>query len=272
MMQSFSSRIIRISQRLLEKLGIRIIRCSEYYWYKDQLGEFTSFKRWARAGEFPTLQDWVFTNFESSNAQIQQDLIASFLFPEPGNYFVEFGATDGVSLSNTCLLEAKFGWTGLLSEPGLKWQEDLVKNRKCAIDFRAVAGVSGEKRFFIEAFEGEYSTLADFSNIGTHTHVRDSGIEYLVETVSLNDLLEEHKAPKDIQMMSIDTEGSELEILSKFDFDKHRIAFFVIEHNYTQNEKQIDELLMKNGYFRFLREVSEFDAWYIHTSKSALLR
>lgn len=271
MKHSFLSNLTKFCQTLLEKFGIRAIRASEYYSYKFQLGELSSYKRWTKAGEFPNLQSWVFSNFDESYAQIQQDLIARFLFPNEENFFVEFGATNGVDLSNTYLLEKKYGWNGLLAEPGLKWQNDLRANRKSKIDFRAVAGLSGEKRLFVEALEGEYSTLTDFSSSGNHTHVREGGITYLVETVSLYDLLKDHKSPIEIQMVTIDTEGSELEILSEFDFSKYRIAFFAIEHNFSPNEKLIDELLEKNGYIRFLHEVSEFDAWYIHGSKASLL-
>jgi hypothetical protein len=53
-----------------------------------------------------------------SNAQIFQDYWAVFeCRGKRGGYFVEFGAVDGLELSNTLLLERRFGRSRLLAEP-----------------------------------------------------------------------------------------------------------------------------------------------------------
>jgi FkbM family methyltransferase len=224
------------------------------------------------ATEYPLMQSFVLANLSESYAQLQQDLIARFLFPGKGHYFVEFGATNGKDLSNSLLLEKRFGWIGLLAEPGRSWHADLRRNRSGVIDTRAVARKSGESRLFLEAKQGEYSTFADFSSLGSHSHVRANGRSYPVTTVSLNDLLWENAVPTEIQLISIDTEGSEFEILSSFDFSKHSVALLFIEHNYSETESKIDDLLELNGYKRFLKEVSEFDGWYLHNSFTHLLK
>src|ERR1017187_1984592 len=51
-----------------------------------------------------------------SKSQLRQDLmVLSELDFKRGGYFVEFGATNGVTLSNTYLLEKEYGWTGILA-------------------------------------------------------------------------------------------------------------------------------------------------------------
>lgn len=56
---------------------------------------------------------------KNSQAQLYQDLFALSIFGKDfAGYFVEFGATDGKSLSNTFLLEKDYGWRGLLAELG----------------------------------------------------------------------------------------------------------------------------------------------------------
>ena len=63
--------------------------------------------------------------------------------------------------------------------------------------------------------------------------------------------------------ISIDTEGSEYEILKVFNLDDYRPKLFTIEHNYTDNQSKIDELLISNGYVRIFKKLTAFDAWYI---------
>ena len=63
--------------------------------------------------------------------------------------------------------------------------------------------------------------------------------------------------------MSIDTEGSEYDILKAFDLNKYRPKLFTVEHNFTENERKIDEHLIINGYVRIFRKLTTFDAWYI---------
>ena len=86
---------------------------------------------------------------------------------------------------------------------------------------------------------------------------------YSVETVSLNDLLSQHKAPKVIDFLSIDTEGSELSILENFNFDNYKFAIIVCEHNFTQNRERIFDLLTASGYKRVWYKFTQFDDWYI---------
>jgi hypothetical protein len=97
--------------------------------------------------------------------------------------------------------------------------------------------------------------------------VRARGAEIKVETVSLSDLLVQHKAPVAIDYLSIDTEGSEHDILSHFDFTRHTIDLISVEQNrYT--ESKIDALLTGHGYSRVFMEFSQWDGWYVRDGRS----
>jgi len=199
----------------------------------------------------------------NSRSQIGQDLVALSTFQRiHGGFFVEFGATNGIDGSNTYLLEKFFGWTGILSEPARKWKDMLPKNRSAIIDLRCVFNQSGLKLKFREA-AGGLSTLSSFMGSDGHASARRQSQEYKVETVSLNDLLFEHKAPSHIDFLSIDTEGSELLILSALDFSRYSFGFICVEHNFTENRSPIQKLLESNGYRQVYPELSDFDDWFV---------
>ncbi len=204
-------------------------------------------------------------NLRKSPSQLNQDLIAWAVndFKNQG-YFIEFGATDGLSLSNTYLLEKSFGWHGILAEPGKTWQPELVRNRDNSnIDFRCVWTETNQFLNFTESKDASFSTLKMFSAKDMHSKLRQKGSEYSVETVTLQDLMKFWNAPFVIDYLSIDTEGSELDILSAFDWDSHVFNFISCEHNYSGNRELIYELLTGNGYHRVLEKFSEFDDWYV---------
>ena len=214
-----------------------------------------------------------FKKIKNSQSQIFQDIFASFIIGDKfDKTFLEFGATNGFDLSNSYLLENSFGWKGVLSEPSSQWHEALKKNRKNSkIITKCIWKESGKKLDFFMSDFGELSTLKDFVesdkiSIPSNTEVRlKSGKTISVETISLNDVVKEYFNGICPSYISIDTEGSEYEILKSFDFNNFRPKVFTIEHNYTENESKIDELLINNNYSRIFRKLTSFDAWYVCT-------
>jgi FkbM family methyltransferase len=156
-------------------------------------------------------------NMDNAHAQLFQDLLVLFLLEEKRDgYFVEFGAMDGIKLSNTFLLENRYGWRGIVAEPARCWHQELTRNRRCSADHRCVWSKSGETLQFNETAQAEYSTIDALSGSDMHAKARQDGKRYAVETISLCDLLRAHDAPRSIDYLSIDTEGSEFAILDIF--------------------------------------------------------
>jgi FkbM family methyltransferase len=198
-----------------------------------------------------------------SKSQLGQDIAALSQVGLVGKgYFVEFGATDGLKLSNTYMLEKSFGWSGILCEPARNWHSELRLNRSCSIDTRCVFNSSGEKVQFYETSIGELSTISAFLKSDANRLLRKKAARYEVETVTLSDLLSDHGAPAFIDFLSVDTEGSEYEILKDFDFSKYSFGLICVEHNFTENRVKLRELMTRNGYSQVFSEFSEFDDWY----------
>jgi FkbM family methyltransferase len=202
----------------------------------------------------------------SQSSEIHQDLfvLATTKFKRKG-YFVEFGAADGKNLSNTYLLEKNFGWTGILAEPSKNWHSELKINRTNAqIEIDCVWSKSNEKLEFSESADQPYlSTILKFEKYDYHSYSRKHRKKYKVNSISLNDLLKKYGAPFYIDYLSIDTEGSEFEILENFDFNTYKFGVITCEHNFTDNRLKIYNLLTTNGYKRVYENFSKYEDWYI---------
>lgn len=204
-------------------------------------------------------------------SQLYQDLFAKFIVGDrPEKSFLEFGATDGIDLSNTYWLETFHNWNGLLSEPSTQWHEKLEQNRPNTLLIKECIWSESDKKldFFISD-TGELSTIDQYkehdrTSMPANTDKRvESGKKIIVNTISLNDVLEKKFQSIVPSYISIDTEGSEYEILKFFDFKKYRPSVFTVEHNFTIQEKEIDKLMKTNNYVRVFNKLTFFDGWYV---------
>ena len=161
-------------------------------------------------------------------------------------YFVEIGVGDGIHISNTYLLEKDYGWTGILCESNKNKYDSILKKRKCKLLTDPIYSVSNME------VEFSYSSIDDLSGISEYLETSFSRFHKEIvkkekmRTMSLNDALESENAPKNIDYISVDTEGSELEILSTFSFDKYNVKIWTIEHNekYRSDGKEYKEKLI----------------------------
>ena len=203
-------------------------------------------------------------NHSKSSSQLLQDLIAAYLFRGKSyGTFVEFGAADGKELSNTYYLEKSLKWHGVLAEPSRSWHSHLGVNRDCKLDYRCVWSESGIQLEFQETSDLMLSTVKNFSDSDLHALSRIIEKSYKVDSVSLVDLLIESSMPERIDFLSIDTEGSEFEILRNFNFKLFTFGAIVVEHNFTPSREPIRDLLVSNGYVPFLENMTEWDDWYL---------
>ena len=210
----------------------------------------------------PSMVGQALASLAESPAQLRQDLfVLSELGFKRDGFFVEFGAADGHNLSNSWLLEKRFGWKGILSEPARCWHEMLAKNRSCLVDHRCVWSRTGASLEFNEV--AEISTVTGFGQDDAHHQERQKAVQYVVPTISLMDLMAESNAPLNPDYLSIDTEGSEFEILSHFDFGRYPFKVITCEHNFTPMREKLHDLLTSAGYVRKFESASQFDDWYV---------
>lgn len=191
-------------------------------------------------------------------------------------FFVEFGAWDGVHDSNTHLLQWKYGWEGILAEPSPDVHDHLFKHRdngKVNISKKAVTDKSGKTVDFFVSDVGNLSSLDSIKTRDYNAEKRtENGRTVKVETITLYDMLVENLAHTNIDYISVDTEGNEVEILTKF-FEQnneswrsvppYQVKMFSIEHNYNRDIMgKLDVLMRSNGYEQMFPKLSQWDSFW----------
>jgi len=188
------------------------------------------------------------------NSQIGQDkFIDEFFEKKEGLTFLDIGAHDGVSISNTFFLERERNWNGICIEAQPSEFEKLKSNRKCICVNVAVSNYNGETDFiYVEGYANMLSGISDDYNL-SHKHRIENEVRAYggaintikVPVKTLQSILDDHNT-QNIDFCSIDTEGSEFNIIKSIDFDKTEIKVFIIENNY--GEKNIENFLIEKGY------------------------
>lgn len=170
--------------------------------------------------------------------------------------FLEIGAYDGISGSNTLHFEAFKEWAGILIEADPNLCRASRKNRNSPCLHMAIAPEPGSVKFL--SVQSGYRQMGGIvSSLGT---AQRSAIENdprsKTEVISVpsrrhEDVLEE-QGLFEIDYVSIDIEGAELGVLSTFPFQKYDITAWTIEAN--QDAQKIINLMRENKY-RFLAVV-----------------
>jgi FkbM family methyltransferase len=218
---------------------------------------------WDRLGQ--AKQEFWYTR---RNYHCEDELIPIFekyLNYESG-FYVDIGANDGRSSSNTYHLEKYQGWGGVLIEPIMHVHfrsreiRDLDRNQ-----FFCCALV--DQYYEYESVELIYSGLMtvahqDVSDLNS-TEWSEMGGEFLArgervqrtwsEARTLDSVLQESKAPKIIDFLSVDTEGSEFSILKNFDFGKWEFRFIMIES--TLNSAV--HLLLRDHNYKLVSQIHQ---------------
>lgn len=190
-------------------------------------------------------------------------------------FFIEAGANDGISQSNTLMYEKKYGWTGLLIEPSSIKYEECKKNRpNCLVENFALVS----ECYTDETIYGDFShTNTSSSLCGQVTKKEDYFDEDLVYNLdlknknssivdvpctTLNKLLKKHNI-KNIDFFSLDVEGYEIEVLNGFDLNYYRPKYFLIE---TGNEYRFNLIksYMETKNYKILENISDVDTLFTY--------
>jgi FkbM family methyltransferase len=158
-----------------------------------------------------------------------------------GGSFVEAGANDGLSGSNTAMLERELGWRGALVEPSPEAFRKCVANRENPVYNCALVDSS----FRESQVEGDF---AEGHLMGSVGGVRIDGQRDLVAVPArtLAAILDE-VGLNHVNFLSLDVEGYELQALKGCDFDRVSFDYLLVELQ-TANFRSTVGFLREQGY------------------------
>lgn len=182
-----------------------------------------------------------------SFSQAGEDLVIDTIFAKRNiskPFYIDIGAHDPIFGNNTYLFY-RAGGKGVLIEPNLSYTEKIKSKRPKDICINAgVGGEDGEREFF--AFKR--STRSTFSKEQAEDWQKQSGQKPTVEKkriLSLNTIVRDFVKENEIDMLSIDTEGLDVEILESYNWSK-RPKIICVE--YQEDEGKIMGIMKDHGY------------------------
>jgi FkbM family methyltransferase len=168
---------------------------------------------------------------------------------------IDVGATDGIYINNTLHFE-ELGWDVICFEPNPGYFYQCQNNRKNAHMYAISNTNEDDVDFHVVNLDGygieEAITSLKIDHRLLQQHV-DAGYNPKIKTIktqtrTLNWCIENHFSQGNIDFVSIDTEGTELDVLRGFDINKYMPKLFIIENNFEDNS--IEEYLLKFGYVK----------------------
>lgn len=198
-------------------------------------------------------------------AQKGQDRwVVSMLSFKRNGFFLDVGAADGVTHSNTYGLEKYFGWRGICLEANPIFYRTLKDKRRCICDNSVVSDKPEKVKFRVDNGQLGGIVAEDTDN---NTRIRSGQLtdaEIIeMEAITLTRLLEIYEAPEIIDYLSMDIEGGEERAIRSLDFNKYKFKCITIE----RPTPKVNEILFNNGYL-FVKN-HKFDTFYVHSSLAA---
>ncbi|XP_044581714.1 uncharacterized protein LOC123263205 [Cotesia glomerata] len=183
----------------------------------------------------------------------QSQIIKQYFDHKKGGFFIECGAYDGETRSNTLYLERFLGWTGLLIEADpMNFKKIIEKKRRA---FLSPTCLSIEPYPMIVSFlmaknigrihepndlSSEIQNTNDVAHNGKHIDVQCFPLASYIAALNVTT----------VDYFSLDVEGNEMDVLRTIPFDKVDIKTLSVEYTHVESGKEkMVEFMAKNGYY-----------------------
>lgn len=163
------------------------------------------------------------------SSQTGEDLIIESLLPQKKDgFYVDIGANHPIKFNNTSLFHNK-GWNGINIEPNpsKKWLFRLLRNKDTNLNI----GI-GQKKSDVDFYIFNENTLSTFdkNSMEEYKKIGHKVLKIIkIPILPLKEVLEKYAGNKEIDLMSVDTEGYDMEVLKSNDWKKFRPRFIILE-------------------------------------------
>ena len=185
-----------------------------------------------------------YSNVTSKGVPFDLKLNKEIFFEKENGFFIELGAYDGLTQSNTAFFEKTKNWTGILIEASRDRYEQCVKNRPNSKCVNTACSAT------------DNASISFNHENGLMSKVVDDGV-YSCDTSTLETILDNCEVDRNIDFLSLDVEGHELEVLEGLNLCKYRPNYMLIEL-WDDNEFDVKTLLYDNNY-RCLGNYSKYN-------------
>ena len=206
-------------------------------------------------GLFPVKLKTYLKKFKKFNAYHELDKKLLKYINYQNGFYIDCGANDGVNQSTTWYFEKFLNWNGILIEPIPDTFCELKNNRNKNNYFYNNALVSSDfKSEEIEFFFNKKDTLT--GKISSENFYKEINIKKIkAKTKTLNQIIDDVRISKQIDLFSLDVEGYEFNVLDGINFDKINFKYVLIETEFP--EKLIKFLKTKN--YNFVERLSNYN-------------
>jgi len=205
----------------------------------------------------------------SSSCQISDiNSIYTKYFGYPSNgFFIEIGAFDGESFSNTSCL-ADHGWRGIYVEP-IKSQYllcmDRHKNNDVIVFQSSIGQIEGE----IDIFFGGSLTTTNLEQVGRYSEIEWSKHKsFAIEKcnqIKMETLLNKFNVDKGFDILCVDVEGQEKDVFDSFNLSYWKPKMMIVElednhesfqiyENHVKTPNLLRKEIINNGYTEIYKD------------------